>query len=65
MKRERELLTELLELVQKRSFVIESLDEDRLRLVRLQTLKFYIYDFFIMLVFYALLKLYSFEIILH
>lgn len=31
MKRERELLSELLELVQKRSFIVDSLEEERVR----------------------------------
>lgn len=31
LKRERELLSELLELVQKRSFIVDSLEEERVR----------------------------------
>ena len=31
LKRERELLSELLELVHKRSFIVDNLEEDRLR----------------------------------
>ena len=31
VKRERELLSELLELVQKRSFIVDNLEEDRVR----------------------------------
>ena len=33
LKRERELLSELLELVQKRSFIVDSLEEERVRYI--------------------------------
>lgn len=40
LKRERELLSELLELVQKRSFIVDSLEEERVRYLFVSSLHF-------------------------